>query len=148
MYEKKRSYAWNFQISQTKGENLASNFLIRDLRSAARSFLHNVAPFLSFWLTAPWATLEKPLEGVDFPSLVLSFTSTSDRGIKEGILTARFPINLVSHVPQLFWCRDTSKLYGMMYESSFNSSRKKKSQSFILFHLLSLNSSFRSFESS
>lgn len=147
MYEKKRSYAWNFQISQTKGENLASNFLIRDLRSAARSFLQmSRLSFLFDWLHR--ATLEKPLEGVDFPSLVLSFTSTSDRGIKEGILTARFPINLVSHVPQLFWCRDTSKLYGMMYESSFNSSRKKKEVNPLYSSTYSLNSSFRSFESS
>lgn len=52
------------------------------------------------------ATLEEPLEGVDFalPLFFLSFffTSTSDRTIKDGILTAKFPINLVSRVSQLF----------------------------------------------
>ena len=60
-----------------KGENLVLNFLIRDLRSVARSFLYNVAPFPFFFLIdcTEHATLEDPLEGVDFapPLFFLSF---------------------------------------------------------------------------
>lgn len=102
IHEKKEAMEF-LGLANGEGENLALNFLIRDLRSVARSFLYSVAPFFLFFLIdcTEHATLEEPLEGVDFaPPLFFLFSfSTSERGIKEGILMAKFPINLVSTFP-------------------------------------------------
>lgn len=48
IHEKKEAMEF-LGLANGEGENLALNFLIRDLRSVARSFLYSVASFFLFF---------------------------------------------------------------------------------------------------
>lgn len=117
-------------------EGWKSNFEFHNPRSSIRgTFIPLQCRAISFFFflidCTENATLEDPLEGVDFapPLFFLSFfflPHPTEAQKKEYSRRNSQSISFHAYLTSFYvWCRDMSKLHGMMYESSFDSNPKK-----------------------